>query len=219
MTGHVINKLRALLSPKNGHMTNPIEDFIHGGYIPWTRGYEQYKWDAIETEITTGSFNNHVGTSKYGYRIDERIVEIPWFMSRLPHGKSRLLDAGSALNHKPILTQPVISEKKLFISTLAPEPKNFLNLGISYIYEDLRETCFRSEYFDHIACISTLEHVGLNNTMLYTNDLEKREEDANGYIPLINVFHSILKPGGKLFITVPFGKKRIMGGFRCLMAQ
>lgn len=35
---------------------------------------------------------------------------------------------------------------------------------------DLRRTALRDGWFDEIVCISTLEHVGMDNTLLYTSD-------------------------------------------------
>jgi hypothetical protein len=189
-------------------------NFVKHGSLPWTSGYNEYKWQAIEEVIFHMDFDKVVGTLNFGYRIDERIVELPWLFSRLPQGGSILLDAGSALNHLPLLNHPRLAEKKIFISTLEPEKQAFWRRGISYVYEDLRNTCFRENMFDVIACISTLEHVGLDNTFLYTDNVDKMENDTQGYLPLIDVFHSRLKPGGQLFISVPFGKQKNHGWFQ-----
>jgi ubiquinone/menaquinone biosynthesis C-methylase UbiE len=42
--------------------------------------------------------------------------------------------------------------------------------NISYVYGDLRNTILKDQCFDEIVCISTLEHIGMDNTMLYTKD-------------------------------------------------
>ena len=108
-------------------------DFKSKGCIPWTPGYEGYKWQAITKVVYDENFASMIGTERYGYRIDERIVELPWLLSKLPRGPQRLLDAGSALNFQPILKHPCIAEKKLVISTLAPESHSFWDRGISYV--------------------------------------------------------------------------------------
>jgi len=47
--------------------------------------------------------------------------------------------------------------------------------GISYIFEDLRESCFRDDYFDIVVSLSTIEHIGLDNTMRYTHEPDKKK--------------------------------------------
>jgi hypothetical protein len=189
-------------------------DFFQRGCIPWTPGYSEYKWSSISKVILEDSFNSVIGTDRYGYRIDERIVELPWLLSRLPRGHQRLLDAGSALNFEAILSCPRVAEKKVFISTLAPEDQAFWNKGVSYVFEDIRDTCFRDEYFDCIACISTLEHVGLDNTFLYTKDSAKRECDQFGYLVFLDVLRSRLKKGGTLYVSFPYGQAKNHGWFQ-----
>lgn len=142
----------------------------------------------------------------YGFRLDERIIEYPWLLSRIPDNKGKLLDAGSTLNFDFILSRPRLRIKDIFISTLAPEAYCFWNAGISYIFEDLRNLCFRDEYFDWVACISTIEHVGLDNTMLYVKDPSKKENNPLSCLEVVKQFHRVLKPGGILYLSFPFGK-------------
>ena len=190
-----------------------IAGFLRNGAKPWTPGYEEYKWENIKRAMAE-NFDALIGTEKYGYRVDERVVELPWLISRLPAGKGTMLDAGSALNHPPVLRHPKVQEKKLFISTLSYEGSAWPELGISYVYEDLRRTCFREDFFDCIACISTIEHVGMDNTLLYTSDASKKEQNRDDYLLFLDVLRSRLKQGGKLYLSFPFGKARDHGWFQ-----
>lgn len=185
--------------------------FIANGKKPWSKGYRICKEKKIAEVLEHGDFNPDKLPFGYGFRLDERIVEYPWLMSRLPPNKGTLLDAGSILNFDFILSQNKISTKKVFISTLAPESKSFWRDGISYIYEDLRETCYKDNYFDWIVSISTIEHVGLDNTMIYTTDNSKNENNPNSYLLAIKEFHRVLKPDGVLYISLPFGKRKNHG--------
>jgi hypothetical protein len=189
-------------------------DFKARGCVPWTPGYHEYKWRTISKVIADSNFDAVIGSDHYGYRIDERIVELPWLLSRLPKGGQFLLDAGSALNFESIVCHPRIAEKKLFISTLAPEGQAFWSRGVSYVFEDIRDTCFREEYFDCIACISTLEHVGLDNAFLYTKDTSKREFDKSSYLAFMDVLRSRLKNGGRLYVSFPYGQAKNHGWFQ-----
>jgi SAM-dependent methyltransferase len=146
----------------------------------------------------------------FGHKLDERLVEYPWLFFVLPDGPGELLDAGSALNHDFILDQPSLQSKKMTIMTLAPEAHNFWDRGISYLYGDLRHTCFRDELFDFIVSVSTLEHIGLDNQRFHSAQLRGQvgqAMQAGSHLEAVNEFRRILKPGGRCYITVPFGKK------------
>ncbi len=192
-----------------------LKSFRKSGSKPWTRGYQLYKWDNIGRVISSSvSFYDLLGVERFGWRIDERIVEYGWFFEKLQREPALMLDAGSALNHEILLGHEKLRNKKLFISTLAPESTAFWQRGISYVFEDLRTTCFREMMFDCICCISTIEHVGLDNTILYTCDQGKKENRPEDYLPLVEVLHSLLKPGGSLYLTLPFGKAKNHGWFQ-----
>jgi hypothetical protein len=188
--------------------------YILRGKKPWTIGYTAYRRSMILNVLQKGIFNAKNLPDGYGYRLDERIIEYPWFFSRLPDRSGILLDAGSVLNFDFILSLKALTSKKIFISTLAPEPQCFWNRGISYIYEDLRETCYRDGYFDWIVSLSTLEHVGLNNTFLYTGDSKYNENLPETYLAAVSEYSRILKTGGTLFVSLPYGRYMNHGWFQ-----
>lgn len=196
------------------HAVNEV--FFHlGGMRPWSRGYGEYKRRQILRTLATKSFNADNLPPDYGFRIDERIVEYPWFLSRLPANETgRLLDAGSVLNFDYILEQDALRGKKVFISTLAPESFCYWRKGVSYVYEDLRDTCFRDGYFDWIASLSTIEHIGLDNTMLYTSDASKNEQQGSSCLAAVREYKRMLRPGGTLYLSFPFGKHENHGWFQ-----
>jgi len=196
-----------------------ILQFNLKGKKPWSPGYIEYKWKTIKEYLDSHTFNSGNLIENYGFRIDERIIEYPWLFSRLPEDKGTLLDAGSILNYELILDQPSLQSKKLFISTLAPEGNCFWNRGISYVFEDLRDCCYQDNYFDWVVCVSTAEHIGLDNTLLYTDDISKKENKPNTHLDAIMEFHRVLKPGGILYLTLPFGKKINRGWFQVFDGQ
>jgi O-antigen chain-terminating methyltransferase len=53
-----------------------------------------------------------------------------------------------------------------------------------------------------IFCISILEHVGMDNSV-YGN---KNEEDYKSQLKALNEIYRITKIGGKVILTLPFGK-------------
>jgi SAM-dependent methyltransferase len=180
--------------------------FIRNGMKPWKTGYIEYKNDEIARVLREGSFCGNQLSPGYGFRLDERVIEYPWLFSRLPMHEGQVLDAGSTLNFEFLLDQPALRQKKIHICTLAPEPRCLWRRGVSYIYEDLRRLPYRDDLFDWIVCLSTIEHVGMDNA-LYTGDGQNREESRpNDYLVALAELKRVLKPGGTVYITAPFGK-------------
>jgi SAM-dependent methyltransferase len=186
-----------------------IDRYIQNGRIPWSTGYQEYKAQYIDWVLQNPSImqlfkDNQPLSPDYGYRIDERAVEYPWVFTRLKDQSALLLDAGSTLNQGFVLSKRLIAQKTTVIYTLSPEPV-YSSSKVSYIYGDLRQTILRDKIFDEITCISTLEHIGMDNTMLYTQDKAFNESNREGYSLALQEFNRLLKPGGRLLITVPFG--------------
>ncbi len=189
------------------------------GYPPHGFGYYWRKQHEIKRILIADTFDDQNLYEGYGIGIDERIVEFPWLLSRIPSGNGRLLDAGSAINHKILLDHPALLDKEITISTLAPENDAFWSRGISYVYEDFRSSRFRDNYFDFIVCVSTLEHVGLDNTLLYTDDGSKSENSEGDACIVMRELKRMLRPGGKLYLTFPYGKHQNFGWFQVFDAS
>jgi len=122
-----------------------------------------------------------------------------------------MLDGGSVLNYPFLLDAPQLLVKQLVILTLAPESTMAKRQNVSYMFGDLRETLFRDGAFDLIVSISTLEHIGMDNAKLYTQDDLHNESQLDDYLKVIMEFRRILKPGGRFLMTVPFGKGQNLG--------
>jgi 2-polyprenyl-3-methyl-5-hydroxy-6-metoxy-1,4-benzoquinol methylase len=172
--------------------------------------YSQIKRRAI-IQALQNSMNPLEKDEPFGRLLDERIVEYPWLFSKLHNFSGRLLDAGSVLNFDYLLSALEIDNKSIFISTLAPEKKAFWQLGVSYVYEDMRNSCFKDGYFDCIVCLSVIEHVGMDNTKLYTSDQSKMEKTNDSYLLFISELRRMLKPGGRVYLSMPFGHHQSYG--------
>ena len=173
--------------------------------------YAIYKKRKIQKCLKLESFDIAKLEKGYGLGLDERIIEYPWLISKLPSKEGKLLDAGSVLNFDYILSLPVFEKKKIFISTLAPEKHSFWKNSISYVFEDMRNICYKDNFFDWIVCLSVIEHIGLDNTKFYTKNRKKNEQALQSYVVVIRELHRVLKPGGILYLSVPFGKHRNYG--------
>jgi SAM-dependent methyltransferase len=196
-----------------------LSSYLKSDRRPWCLGYDEFRQQFLEEAINNTALLRALRKGEplpqgYGYRLDARVIEIPWVLTRLSELSGNFLDAGSALNYDFVLQSAMLIDKRRIIITLAPEGDAFWKLGVSYVYGDLRNLDFRDELFDAIACISTIEHIGMDNSMYAgKSDLAKRG-DPNEFLRAIAELKRVLKPGGSLFITFPFGRYENHGWFQ-----
>lgn len=196
-----------------------LASYLKSDRRPWREGYYEYREkclsEAVNDEALLDTFAEKRQLSRgYGYRLDARIIEIPWVLSRVRATGERFLDAGSALNYDFVLVSPALKEKQTTIVTLAPEGQAFWQLGVSYVFGDLRDLDFRDERFDAVACISTIEHIGMDNTM-YAEDLAiAQRSDPGEFVLAVKELKRVLKKGGTLYISFPFGRYENHGWFQ-----
>lgn len=198
-----------------------LDTYLQGGRIPWSQGYNEYKWQQIKAALNNADLLRLVSSPSaklpdgFGLGLDERIVEYPWIFSRLSPRPTRLLDAGSTFNFESILDANPIPSKELTIFTLAPERHSYPLRGISYVFGDLRRSPFRDGWFDEIVCQSTIEHVGMDNAIYGAFSETTETNDANReYLGAVNELVRVLKRGGRLLLTFPCGKFEQHGFFQ-----
>jgi SAM-dependent methyltransferase len=187
-----------------------IQSYLDNGKNPWSLGYLEYRDDQIEK--TLGNLPEYF--NNWYPRLDERVVELPWVFKNLPPNVKRMLDAGSSLNHEYVLKQNIFKNIELTICTYYPEPYSKLDQRISYVFADLRELPFKDKWFDAIACVSTIEHIEMDNSMYGYESKVVAKEKAYTYLNAINEMVRVLNDGGKLLLTFPFGKFENHGFFQ-----
>jgi SAM-dependent methyltransferase len=197
---------RALSTPE---ATQGLRDRFPPPRVPWTLEYLDRHTRFLTTMLDTPEAVDLFRSGDqlpdgYGIGLDERVVEYPWVFAQAPFG--RLLDAGSVLNHEHVLNRFQPQSDDLHIATLAPEDRSFTERGISYVYSDLRDLPYRDGRFDTIACISTLEHVGMDNRGY--GAAGGREGDPRRQVwAALAELRRVLRPGGTALITVPYGRR------------
>jgi SAM-dependent methyltransferase len=192
-----------------------IKHYLAGGQIPWSSGYNVYREHIIvqtlgNLDLMSQFKRGETLPTGYGYGLDERCVEYPWLFAQLDPQPEQILDAGSTLNHQFLLDQPIWPGKNLHILTLAPENQCYWQRGISYLFADLRQIPLRDNYYDTVVCISTLEHIGCDNSQ-FTGSDTSAENRPRDFLLAVGEMRRTLKPSGRLLLTVPFGRYRNIG--------
>ena len=154
-----------------------------------------------------------------GFGQSERFIEIPWCLNRI-NGAHTVLDIGYAHAEQAYLGGLAnLRIPNLHGLDIAPpkqctiaEPNSTTRQLLTPMQGDLRGTTYPNEMFDLILCISTIEHVGMDNA-IYLN-LGSDPRDLRGDFQAMQELARITKPGGRFLVTVPFGKTENHGSFR-----
>lgn len=129
----------------------------------------------------------------------DRFIEYPWLMENIDIKKGRLLDIGSTIGDLLHGSLPAEVE----VNCLNLNTKNFKSKKIIFKNGDIRNTDYPNNYFDIVSCISTLEHIGVAGR--YGSD-----HDPDGDKKAMREIERILKPNGKLLVSVPYGRKDVL---------
>jgi hypothetical protein len=128
--------------------------------------------------------------------VDERPVEIAWCLARVRPGE-RLLDVGYAFAERAYLDAlGELGDVTGVDLVLADVP------GVEGVQADLRELPFRDGEFAAAIAISTLEHVGLDNTQYGLG----RESDGD---TLDAALRELRRVTARLLVTVPTGEGEV----------
>jgi SAM-dependent methyltransferase len=134
----------------------------------------------------------------FGYEtlVEERIIEYPMVFIALSKLKNaKVLDAGCYTSRLPL--QLASLGYKTWTIDLKKYPFSHPNLNVKQ--ENVTKTSFPDSFFDAVISISVIEHVGLG--------AYGEQKIPNGDKKAIAELTRILKPGGLMIISAPFGKR------------
>lgn len=136
----------------------------------------------------------------------DRFLEYPFAIGRLPEKRVKLLDIGSAGSFFPLIVA-ALGYDVTACDIRTYEILNRLTFkNIRFIQQDIIKVPLPEASFDAVTCISTLEHIGLRSRY-------GSIEDIDGDIKMMKEILKVLRPGGMVIITVPYGIAEIIAPY------
>lgn len=129
--------------------------------------------------------------------VDERPVEIAWCLSRVPPGE-RVLDVGYAFAERAYLDALGELGGVTGVDLVRVDVP-----GVTSVQADLRALPFHAGEFAAAIAISTLEHVGRDNTQYGLED----ESDGDSLDAALRELHRV---SSRLLVTVPTGEGELL---------
>jgi SAM-dependent methyltransferase len=128
---------------------------------------------------------------------DERPIELAWTLGRY-RGEARVLDVGYAFAEPAWLAALLgLGAGELVGVDLAEREVP----GMTTVQADVRSLPFGARSFDVVFCVSTLEHVGGDNTRY---DLAA-EQEPEAPLAALRELRRVTTRSGKIYLTVPVG--------------
>ncbi len=138
---------------------------------------------------------------------DERVVEIPWVLSRL--GGGSVLEVGYAFAEAAYVTALLRADVERLVGVdLAARDVE----GMEAVVADVRSLPLEDRSFDQVLLVSTLEHVGADNAVY---GIEETATDGPvARLEALRELRRVLRRAGRLLVTVPLGEPGDHGWFR-----
>jgi len=145
-----------------------------------------------------------------GEHLPERVVEL--LLARLSYWPgAEVLDVGHANSmtcHRDMV-RSLPGPRRITGIDMAEPVFDASLLYADSVRRNICDTGFSEETFDLVWCISSLEHIGMDNSSYG----ESRSDDATAEEALAEMVR-ITRPGGSILVTVPYGKFENHGWFR-----
>lgn len=124
----------------------------------------------------------------------ERMVEIPNILANIPKKSSKILDIGCRYSLLPLQLASLGHN----VTGVDIHKYNGQHPNFKFVKGDFLKIPLKANFFDLVISLSTIEHIGLG--------FYGEKKDKDGDKKAIQKVHKILKKGGVLLLTAPFGK-------------
>jgi SAM-dependent methyltransferase len=161
--------------------------------------------DAVALGLGARARGERLGWLQAPAGTDERVVEVPWVLSRLV-AAGRVLEVGYAYAEPVYLAGLLRAGVELVGVDLAERDVE----GMECLTADVRSLPLPDDSVDQALLVSTLEHVGADNSGYGLG----AEDDPGSRAEALKELGRVLRPGGRLLVTVPLGEPGDHGWFR-----
>lgn len=216
-----VNKIRTIIHKKKFYSNNYTYKKIDNLYINkniakiLTEDYYALRNPLIQSIINQilkkerFDLDCFVGVSCDNF--DERLIEYPYVINWLNSSGEyySLADVGSVLNNKLVSTY--LSSRLDIVSFINPalEEKQIKSKSIFYPI-DISHSGKHGFMFDRITCLSTIEHIGYDNSHHDSQEAPIYSEPNDQ--PLVDSIESMIRmlnPRGKMLVSVPYGLRLV----------
>jgi len=128
----------------------------------------------------------------------DREIEWSFVISRLPDGPGEVLDFGASFGNLSIAA----AQRGFHVLALDLDTERFpwKHPNVDFMQADLLKVDLPAERFDFILNCSSVEHVGLQGRYGVA------AEETDGDLEAMRRFRSLLKPTGRMLLTIPCGR-------------
>lgn len=134
-------------------------------------------------------------------KLHSRCIEYPYAASMLVSGDN-ILDVGTVKADKYwLIWLESLKDRNVFAVDF-DKPKRAYS-KINFLQSDVRNIHFEDNFFDVIFAVSVIEHIGLEDSQV--NKRDKPEIQDDGDVEAVKELTRVLKPGGRLIMTFPYG--------------
>lgn len=131
-------------------------------------------------------------------RTSERIIEKAWVLRHLSglETGSKILDVGCAES----LLSLELASNGFLVTGVDVRPYPLTHPNLRFVQSDVMTAPLEPGSFDGVILLSTIEHIGLG---WYGDQVGDHQSAVMAHI------HELLKPGGQLLLTTPFGRAAV----------
>lgn len=147
-----------------------------------------YAWDVAESIRKLSLF-----FEPRKIHINERILELPFVLQRLPYG-AKVLDVGSSSSALALQLACLGYE----VTGIDVRPYSFQHKNLRFYQEDIANCSILRNSHDFAILISTLEHMGLGS---YGDSTLLSDKE------FLDLVAALVKPRGQILVTFPFGAR------------
>jgi len=131
----------------------------------------------------------------YDLVVVERVVEIPFVLQHVPPGSNtKVLDFGCTESPLPIH----LASLGYQVTGVDLRPYPYAHPGFRFVHGDFIRVRFPDAEFDAVVAVSAIEHCGLGQY--------GEKESVHDDVAIVREIRRVLKRGGRLLLTVPFGR-------------